>query len=78
MGKMMSIRLLDNVQRNYAGWRERPIQPTKSYKFNVLQFIGRPDKRSASGNLTLVISPHAHNLIDVVVVNWRPNRQLAA
>ncbi|WP_395217565.1 hypothetical protein, partial [Escherichia coli] len=29
---------------------------TKSCKFNILKFIGRADKRSASGNHTLVIS----------------------
>ena len=45
--------------------RERLIRPTKSYKFNVLQFIGRPDKRSASGNLTLVIS-----LMPITLLMW--------
>ncbi|AQV29311.1 phosphopantetheinyl transferase [Escherichia coli] len=29
--------------------RERLIRPTKSCKFNILQFSCRPDKRSASG-----------------------------
>ncbi len=36
--------------------RERLIRPTKTCKFNRLQRLCRPDKRSASGNFAFVIS----------------------
>ena len=58
MGKNDVNQIADNV-------RVVHIRPTKSYKFNVLQFIGRPDKRSASGNLTLVIS-----LMPITLLMW--------
>ncbi|AQU96157.1 phosphopantetheinyl transferase [Escherichia coli] len=37
--------------------RKRLIRPTQSCKINILHDPRRPDKRSASGNLTPVITP---------------------
>ncbi len=65
MGKNDVNQIADNVRCSCRMRRERLIRPTKSYKFNVLQFIGRPDKRSASGNLTLVIS-----LMPITLLMW--------
>ena len=53
MGKNDVNQIADNVRVVHAGCL---IRPTKSCKFNILKFIGRADKRSASGNHTLVIS----------------------
>ena len=36
--------------------RERLIRPTRSCKFNILQEVCRPDKRSASGSFAFAIS----------------------
>ncbi len=66
MGKNDINQIADNVCVVHAGCGVSGLtRPTKSYKFNVLQFIGRPNKRGASGNLTLIIS-----LIPITLLMW--------
>ncbi|MBS4398971.1 hypothetical protein GNP10_14090, partial [Escherichia coli] len=67
MTSLGSLKVLEVMSEavNVIAEGEVLIRPTKSYKFNVLQFIGRPDKRSASGNLTLVIS-----LMPITLLMW--------
>ena len=64
MGKNDVNQIADNVRVVHAGCGVNALSGLQS-RINSMQFIGRPDKRSASGNLTLVIS-----LMPITLLMW--------
>ena len=66
MGKNDVNQIADNVRVVHAGCGVNALSGLQS-RINSMycSFIGRPDKRSASGNLTLVIS-----LMPITLLMW--------
>ncbi|EFJ3037446.1 hypothetical protein G5G67_002175 [Escherichia coli] len=67
MGKNDVNQIADNVRVVHAGCGVNALSGLQS-RINSMYcslFIGRPDKRSASGNLTLVIS-----LMPITLLMW--------